>query len=297
MFSRDFTIIKKYDVLNQKYISTTSIMPWRYTSVNSDQFLPVLPEDIKNTLNTAFNYRYINSTKLIEDELKFLEIDHIDDEIIGYEVQTMIESRNLFSYSDWLHFSSTTLGIENTKLYDKMVGITGKKYLESYINSVRYNTSGNTEGIYFFNPDYILNEKQKSGDFSKITNFCDFYDKYSRDEIFLTASGEVTKTRLYFAYPHKAFSIDQGFNRYKSNSVHTSLGMDVKNINKGPLTDGYLLNMIDDELITEENLDYIQSLLLNNSRIAFEFEWDENYNIKNMTLFNTVKYNFKSLED
>jgi hypothetical protein len=296
MFSRDFTVIKNYDVLNQEYISTTSIMPWRYTSVNSEQFLPVLPDDVKNTLNTAFNYKYINSTKVIEDELKFLQIDHVDDEILGYEVETLIETRHLFSYYDWLHFSSTALGIENTVLYDKMVEMTNTKYLESYINSIRYDAAGNPEGIYFFNANYILSEKQKSGDFFKITEFCDFYDKHSRDEIFLSPNGESLRTKLYFAYPRKAFSVADDFGRYKSNSIYTAVGMDVKNINRGPLNDGYLLNMIDEDIITEENLNYIQSLLLKNSRINFEFEWDEDYNMKKMILSNTVKYEFKDLE-
>ncbi len=297
MFSRDFTVIKNYDVLNQEYISTTSIMPWRYTSVNSEQFLPVLPEDVKNTLNTAFNYRYINSTRIIADELKYLQIDHVDDQILGYEVETLIEARHLFNYYDWLHFSSTTFGKENTVLYDKMVEMTDKKYLGSYINSMRYDVDGNLEGIYFFNANYILNEKQKSGDFSKITEFCDFYDKHSRDEIFLSPNGEALRTKLYFAYPRRAFSVTDNFGRYKSNSMYTAVSMDVKNINSRPLTDGYLLNMIDEEIITEENLDYIQSLLSKNSRINFEFEWDEDYNMKKMIFSNTVKYEFKNLED
>ena len=297
MFSRDFTITKNYDVLNQEYISTSSTMPWRYTSVNSDEFLPVLTEDIKNTLRIAFNYRYINSTKLIDDDQKFLQIDHIDDKIIGYEVETIIESKHLYSYYDWLHFSSTSLGVENSILYDKMIEMTNTKYEESYVNSIRYDSSGNLEGIYFFNPNYILNEEQKNGDFSKITNFCDFYSDHSRDEIFLSPSGEILKTKLYFAYPNKAFTFAKNFGRHKSSSTYSLMEMEVRNINSGPLTDGYLLNLIDDEIITEENLYYIQSLLLNNSRITFEFEWDENYNMKKMILSNTVKYQFKNLED
>lgn len=296
MFSRDFTIIKNYDVLNQKYISTSSIMPWRYTSVNSDQFLPELPEDIKNTLNTAFNYKYINSTKLIDDEQKYLQIDHIDDEIIGYEVETLIECRHLFSYSDWLHFSSTTFGVENADLYHKMIEMTDRKYLESYINSIRYDASGNFEGIYFFNSDYILTEEQKNGDFSKVTEFCNYYDKHSRDEIVLSPNAKILKTRLYFAYPFKAYTLVGDFGRYTTNSIFTSLGLDIKNINKGPLTDGYLLNMIDEEILTEENLQYINSVLGKNAMIAFEFEWDENYNVKNLILLNTVKYEFKNLD-
>lgn len=297
MFSRDFTIIKNYDVLNQKYISTSSVMPWRYTSVNSSQFLPVLPENIKNTLNLAFNYRYINSSKLISDEQKFLQIDHVDDEIIGYQIETMVESRHLYGYYDWLHFSSTSLGVQNSILYDKIIEMTNKKYEESYINSIRYDASGNFEGIYFFNANYILNEEQKNGDFSKITDFCDFYDNHSRDEIFLSPSGEILKTKLYFAYPTKAFTLAKNFGRFKSNSTYSLVEMELKNINSGPLTDGYLLNMIDDEIITEENLYYIQSLLSNNSRITFEFEWDEKYNIKKIILSKIVKYEFKNLED
>lgn len=297
MFSRDFTITKNYDVLNQKYISTSSTMPWRYTSVNSDQFLPVLSEDIKNTLRIAFNYRYINSTKFIGDDQKYLQIDHIDDQIIEYEVQTTIESRHLYSYSDWLHFSSTSLRLENSILYDKMIEMTNTKYEESYVNSLRYDSSGNLIGIYFFNANYILNDEQKKGDFSKITDFCDFYSDYSRDEIFLSPTGKILKTRLYFAYPERAFSFAQDFGRYKSSSTYSLVEMSVKNINSGPLTDGYLLNMIDEEIITEENLYYIQSLMPKNSKIWFEFEWDENYNMKKMILSNTVKYQFKNLED
>ena len=297
MFSRDFTITKNYDVLNQKYISTSSTMPWRYTSVNSDQFLPVLPEDIKNTLRIAFNYRYINSTKVIGDEQKFLQIDHVDDKILGYEVETMIESKHLYSYYDWLHFSSTSLGVENTILYDKMIEMTNTKYEESYVNSIRYDPAGNFAGIYFFNANYILNDEQKKGDFSKITDFCDSYSGHSRDEIFLSPSGEILKTKLYFAYPERAFSLARDFGRYKSSSTYSLVEMSVKNINSGPLTDGYLLNMIDEEIITEENLYYIQSLMLKNSKICFEFEWDKNYNMKKIILSNTVKHQFKNLED
>jgi hypothetical protein len=272
-------------------------MPWRYTSVNSDQFLPVLSEDIKSILRIAFNYRYINSTKLISDEKKYLQIDHVDEEILGYEVQTNVESKHLYSYSDWLHFSSTSLGVENTILYDKMIEMTNKNYGESFINSIRYDSSGNLTGIHFFNANYILNDEQKKGDFSKITDFCDLFSSQSRDEIFLSPNGEILTTRLYFAYPEKALSVAKDISRNKSSSTYNLLELSVKNINSAPLTDTYLTNMIDEEIITEESLYYMQSLMLKNPKIYFEFEWDENYNMKKMILSNIVKYCFKNLDD
>lgn len=299
MFSRDFTIIKNYDVLNQKYISTSSVMPWRYTSVNSDQFLPVLSEDIKNILRIAFNYRYINSTKHIIDEKKYLQIDHVGEEIIGYEIQTNIESKHLYSYSDWLHFSSTSLGVENSILYDKMIEMTNKKYEESSINSIRYDSSGNLTGIHFFNANYILNNEQKKGDFSKITDFCDLFSSCSRDEIFLSPNGKILKTKLYFAFPERGYSFVRNLGRNKSvsSSTYSLVALSAKTINSGPLSDEYLLNMINEEIITEENLYYIQSLIPKNPKIYFEFEWDENYNMKKIILSTAVKHQFKNLED
>jgi hypothetical protein len=272
-------------------------MPWRYTSVNSDQFLPVLSEDIKNILRIAFNYRYINSTKLITDEKKYLQIDHVGEEIIGYEVQTNVESKHLYSYPDWLHFSSTSLGVENAILYDKMIEMTNENYKNSSVNSIQYDSSGNLTGIHFFNANYILTDEQKKGDFSKITDFCDLFPDQSRDEIFLSPTGEILTTKLYFAYPERKYSFANDLSRNKSSSTYGLLGMQAVNINSGPLTDTYLTNMIDEEIITEENLYYIQSLMPKNPKIHFEFEWDENYNMKKMILSTTVKYQFKNLED
>ena len=287
MFSEDFTVAEKHSLIRQEYVSTYSYMPWQYTSLYDSQYDPELDQSIKRKLEQFCRYRFVYSTTVLRDEGKLVKIEHNNNTILSYEII------NPFKYYEisgnipaWRHLSSS---IQCEELYnckeaiEKMTDVTDEQ--ATWIKSIEYDDTCNFKNVTVYDPTYNLSEYTDN----HVLNKLNYISSRSEEEILYAISlypnSKKIKLKIIPAYCSVRLLYD-GVRR-KPTIYDNPLNSDVLKWCLGLLKRH--------ECITEDQIQYIDSLCNENTRCDFEIELGEDGEIEDFCVLVYKTYEFKSL--
>lgn len=293
MFSENFTISEKYSVIHKKYISSCDMMPWIYTSLYDSQYLPILESSVADKLNDFFKFRFLHTTHNLEDSSKNLTIEHLDGNILSYEIVNLFPY-NIINQSNffWKHFISS-IGCEDIDLCRNKINTMTSETdeLVTHVVSVTYNSDASFNSISIFDNSYDLNEFPNDT-LHKLNNFV----RDNADEF---------KGIIYF-HPHSndlRFKIMINFPTvdiyYSSNSIVPTDDipqdlMVVSHTNKEH-RETYLPYLLKNDIITLDQYDYLNELLTDNCRFDLEFIVGDDGEIKDLFVYKITVYEFEKL--
>ena len=149
MFSDKFTEINNYSLFRKEYIDTTSIMPWRYTSIFDDELKPDLSQEIKDKLQLFFYYRLQYTPKLLEDDKKYIQIVHNNNQIKEFRAANSIALLYLKDPSEWKHFIHTIKSPNLDLCKQKIYNFVKDHQITAAISSITFDENCDATGMYF----------------------------------------------------------------------------------------------------------------------------------------------------
>lgn len=294
MFSDNYIVSDKYSLVTEEYISTRETMPWFYTSLYDETYLPVLDKSVADKLNLFFRYRYLHSSEALRDDLKNLIIEHNNGEIISFEILNMMNYSTLTaSISYWKHFISSIDCLEANackQKIDKMTDETDE--LVTRIVNLQYKPDASLSGISIFDSSYNLSEYQNDG-LSLINDLCKNNSGDLKGVVTIHPDSETIKFKIMLNYPGVSLEFYRD-PKDKSGDASFSKNMVVVNKNK-TYRDAYISLLLDNGLITESNVEYMQSIFSENSKFDIEFIIDADGTISDIHLINFRIYEFSDL--
>lgn len=293
MFSANFTVSDKYSLISKEYISTSYLMPWKYTSLYDEQYLPELDEQIKQKLNRFFRYRFLHVAHNLDNDEKNLIIESNGEDILHYEIinripYNIITQERVF----WKHFVSS-LDCYDIQLCEdeinKMTDITDEMSTE--IVSIQYKSDASFDSISIFDRDYNLcgydNESVQ-----RLNNFVkDNYSEF-RGVIYFAPNTKKLKFKMLVNFPTVDIYYDSDTVVPGDNTPEDL--MIVAHTNKEH-RDVYLPYLVENNIITEEQSLFMQEKLVGNSKFDLDFIIEEDGTISDIHLHHIKIYEFSDL--
>jgi hypothetical protein len=284
MFSDIFYLVNKYSVIRQEYISTIEVMPRRFTSLVSDQYLPVLSEEYKNKLNGYFNFTFPTRGKPIYEFDKDLWIEYSGDTVIGYDAKCPLVYHDISKPSIWNRFVRLSqcpeLNVCKEKI-DKITSITDIN--KTRIFSISYDDEMNLTGVKLYDSAYDLGNFYNNETLSDVNTFVQ--TNKTKMNAFVEISPNIDKISYFIDF---AFTLSET----KDANGFVSL-VDVT----PSLVDAYLSVMKRDtnQIITSEQADYIKSKCIGNSAFDLELIINDSGEIEDIILHHVKIANFRDL--
>lgn len=280
MFSENYIVVDKHSLTKGEYVSTIERMPWLYTSLYDPQYLPVLDEAVASKLNAFFRYRFPHPTdEPILDDRKVLRIEHVDGDIKAFDCRSEI-SYSVLSANDsvWKNFIHSVQCEEIDNCRSKIDKITDETdVLVTKISGIEYEPDGSFRSIGIYDDTYNLDEYSSIEKLSKLNELCKGSNLMKGLTTFFPNS-ERLKFRINFNYPL----------RYNQETKKVQR-LDDK------FRERHLQRLIEKDLITSEQLSYINTLLFPNSKFDMEFVFDEEYNVEEIFFYVYKIYEFRDL--
>ncbi len=284
MFSDIFYLVNKYSVIRQEYVSTIEVMPRRFTSLVSDQYLPVLPVEYKNKLNGYFNFTFPTRGKPIYEFDKDLWIEYSGDTIIGYDAKFPLVYGDISNPSIWNRFVRLSqcpeLNVCKEKI-DKITSITDIN--KTRLFSISYDNEMNLTGVKIYDSAYDL------GDFYNNETLSDVNTFVQTNKTKMNAFVEISPNTDKISY-----FIDLAFTLSETKDANGFVSL----VDVTPsLVDAYLAVMKRDtnQIITSEQADYIKSKCIGNSAFDLEFIITDSGEIEDIILHHVKIANFRDL--
>lgn len=287
MFSEDFTVAEKYSIIRKEYVSTYSYMPWQYTSLYDSQYNPSLEDKIKRKLEQFCRYRFVYSTTVLRDEGKLVKIEHNNNVISSYEII------NPFKYYEisgnipaWKHLSTS---IQCDELYEckesieKMTDVTDEQ--ATWFKSIEYDDACNFKNVTIYDPTYNLAEYDDNHVLNKFNDICSRTKEQILYAVSIYPNSNRLKIKIIPAYSSVLLSYDRV--RRKPSGYYNPQNYDILQWCLGLLKRH--------ECVTEQQIEYINSLCNQNTRCDFEIDVDENGEIEDFCVLVYKTYEFKSL--
>lgn len=281
MFSDKFIVSDTYSLLSKEYLYTSDIMPWMYTSLFDDQYLPVLDQSIKDKLNSFFEYKFIHSTEGEPAARKELVIKHVDGSIKGFEI------KNRFKYITpsykqvfWNHFCNTTKCpelIPCKERIDKMTSDTD--ILSTKIFGITYDENADFSGIIIFDSSYDLGDYQDNDGLAKINDYCRDPYNFAKGVLVINQESDFIM-RMSMNYPSQIHNVD-GQPRVKKEY--------------GKRRDWHIQRLLDREIITEDQAQFVRELSSGNTKIDLEFFISSGGEITDIHVRHYTIHDFKDL--
>lgn len=290
MFSDNYIVYDKFSIFNQEYISTGEVMPWKFTSLCSDEYLPNIESETADKLNLFFRYRYVHSNENLYDEFKNLIIEHDSENILEYKIYNSMKYATVNGHrSFWKHFISSIecpdLDLCQSKI-DLMTDETDE--LVTDILQINYTPDGKFKSVIIHDSKYnlgdypnnsglqLVNElcKDDPGNFKGLITIYPNSDDISFDVMLNYSPYIIVPYRAVDKRRHEAHIIKQ------SNAFHNT---NFKNI------------LVDKQILTQEHVDYIDTIITDNSRFDLRFEIDQNGTFNDIQLIHYRVYEFKDL--
>lgn len=291
MFSEEFLVVEKYSLKQQKYISTCSYMPWKYTSLFDSKYKPELPDNIKEKLEKFCRFRFIYSTAPLYDESKIVKIEHVGEEILSYEIVNPFQYNHLNTYVPaWKHFCDS---IDCQEIYDcketieKMTSVTDEAV--TYIQSVEYNVDGVFSNINIYDTSYNLDEYTNNTILNNLNNFCKRKSIANASRVAGIIGIFPNSTKIKF---RMLLSYSNLHTEYHSISRRPS---NIINYSNNIIRDWYIKSLEKYDILTVGHIEYMNTLFNDKTKCDFEFLLDENGDIEDIHVLATRVYDFESL--
>lgn len=290
MFSDKFTEINNYSLIKKEYLNTSSSMPWRYTSIFDSQYLPILTDEVKTKLQSFFYFKLQYSQKLLEDDKKYIEITHKNDNILEYRAINPIILSSFVEYSEWLNFINSIESPDLITCYEKIFNCVKDSVVASGVTSVSYDKNCVANGVYFQQPtDELLTTCEIANKISLVASQL----QNSVLNVYVCPDSNHTKIKLTPYYPIRTL----GFRKVTKKSIFDCSNVIWMRVNYDECTNN-LLNLMEQEgLITEEMISYIQETMPNQTKLEIEYDLNESGEIEDIVLKNIVVEEFEPVSE
>jgi hypothetical protein len=288
MFSDKFIEINNYSLFNKEYLDTSSIMPWRYTSVFDSAYQPEMAEEIKNKFQLFFYYRLQYTAQILPDDKKYLEITHKDNVIKKYRAINSIKLPFFLDPGEWNHFihSLEIVNLENCK--QKIFDYVGEAVVTSGITSITYDENCNATGLYFqHDPNVRLNHseivnKLCGASLSNIKNTTTIHINPENNNISYNILPK------YASRFFKSIKVTEKSKYDSSNLIPTK-------IKTQPQTDRVIQTLCEHDLLTNEMVDYIDQTIPKETKLEFEYIINEHGEMVDIILKNIIIEEFRDI--
>jgi hypothetical protein len=288
MFSDKFTEVNNYSLIKKEYLNTSSMMPWRYTSIFDNQYLPVLDEEAKHKLQAFFYFRLQYAQQLLEDDKKYIEITHKDNQIQEFRAINPINLPLFIEYSEWLNFIHSIESPHLSSCYEKIFNMVKNSVIASGITSVAYDSSCNATGIYFQKPteEFMTNCEIAR----KISAFA-FELKDSVVNVKVSPDNDRLKIKISPYYPIRSF----GFRKTTKKPLYDCSNSIWMRIDYDKCSENILNLMKENDLFTQEMIEYIYETIPKQSKFEIEYDLNETGEIEDIVLKNIIIEEFEQV--
>jgi hypothetical protein len=273
MFSEKFYAIEKYDLNSKEYIGTYENIFSEFTSIQNDIYKPELSENLKNKFKDVLNYKFNNKTIPFSEKETFFGAFYFGSEVLNYDVKTKIHYNYLRKQSFWEDF------VLSTNLHELM----GLKYiidekirktdvLTNYLSDITFDRAGKVTGIGIFDVEY--NKTKDNSDINFINEFKNTEKRYNNFVIFNT--NRTYKSILKYKLPVVNGTFRKGID--EKNLVR------LQKIKYEDYHQEIITDMIENNIINQDDADFIQSHLSGERYFTLEFDIDANEKIVNRTV-------------
>lgn len=289
MFSDKFVEVNNYSLLRKEYTDTSSLMPWRYTSIFDNQFAPALPEQIKNRLQLLFFLKLQYTVQLLEDDKKYIEITHKNGNIKEFRAINPIRLIAFSEIREWKYFINTIEAPELGPCREKLFNYTNKDIVMTGVTSVTYDKNCNATGCYF---QYDSNHLVEHSDLSKKLCIVSSMMDDCISTIHVRPDDDYLRYKITPIYHNRTLS----FNRYThKKSLIDSSNARWEEVKYSTYTEKYLSILLEQQIITEEMAQYINEVIPENSKIELEYLISTSGELLDIILKNTIIDEFKIL--
>lgn len=287
MFSAEFTTAQKYNLKSQEHISTISLMPYQYTSLYDQQYLPKLSDKAYDVLSSYCRYRFLHTTQPLYDDAKNVKIEHKDGEILSYEIVNPFKYVNVSTdIRNWKHFTSSIQCEEADDCkdeIDRMTDITDEGV--TFITSVEYDENCDFKCINVYDSSYNLVGYDNNHFLHLMNDYCKNSDRQPAGVIGFSNKTSDIKFKIMLDYDHIKSVYDGG----------SRLPMRVERPSISLQREYHLSQLIAYGLLEPEHIEYMDGIFGENSRCDFEFFVDCDGNLKDIFLHHYVTYEFEKL--
>lgn len=288
MFSDKFIEINNYSLLKKEYLNTSSIMPWRYTSVFDDNYKPDLSEEIKNKFQLFFYYRLLYTAQILEDDRKYLEITHKDNIIKEYRTINPIKLVCFMDPGEWNHFIHTLEIVNLNECKEKIFKYVGNSIVVSGITSITYDESCQATGIYYqHDPQVILNHSET------LDKLCEIFRSIRNltTNIHVNPFNNKLRYNVILNYVERRIK----FLKTTKQTPYNSSNYVPYLIENQPQTDQFFDLLHSNNIFDDETLEYVKQVVPNNTKVELEFFINEDGTLDDIVLKNIVVEHFENL--
>lgn len=275
MFSAEFTVADKHSLKRNEYVSTYSYMPWQYTSLYDRQYEPLLLPEIKRKLEAFCRYKFAYSTQPLYEDQKYLKIEHNEENILSFEISNPFNYHTLFNYdSAFRHFAENIYCPELFDCVDtirKMTSITGE--LSTRLESIEYNKDADFVNVVIYDSTYNLNEYNQNITLNKLNSLCEKHVEFFNGTIGVYPNSSKIKVRIFPVYHDMVL--------HHKNNTDKRPYLITRHTNQ-EMFDAYSKVLLENELITQEDIEYINTLTNPKSKVDFEILLDEDGEIEDV---------------
>lgn len=288
MFSDKFTEINNYSLLREEYVSTSSIMPWRYTSIFDKNYKPDLEDEIKNRLLLFFYYKLQYSRQLLEDDKKYIEITHNAGEIIEFRAINPIKLISFLDSMELKHFISTIESPQLNSCIQKIIADTKEDVISARLTSFTFDKLCNSTGVYCeCNVDEILDRSEVS---KKIFDSMNDVDR-SILSIHVNSENNYVKYKITPFYPVRQY----GFRKINNKTIFDSSNYVPMKVEYSKYTDKAISTLLNNQLITESMVDFINSVMPADTKFEMEYITNSFGEIEDIIFKNIIIEEFENV--
>lgn len=288
MLSTDFTVSKKYSIKDKKFISTSSYLPWKYTSLYDNRYKPELSDEIRFKLLNFCTYRFLYSTENLFDEGKYLRVEYDENQtILSYEIVNSFHYKTIAeNYHSWKHFVES-VGCEDLNLckdnIDRMTDETDD--MVTYVISMQYDSNADFRNIMIFDKSYNLVGYDENKTLHMLNDICKENQSKFNGTIGFYPDSDELKFKIYLNFSRFQILSPLGDRKkYLMNKLNYKEQRDI-----------YLTKLKEANLLSEDDVDYMNSIFTENSRFDIEYFLNEDGTIKDIVMHNFVVYEFEEL--
>lgn len=291
MFSDKFTEINNYSLFQKEYIDTSSIMPWRYTSIFDEEYKPDLSQEIKNKLQLFYYYRLQYTITLLEDDKKYIEILHDDtNQIKEFRAINPIQLIVFKDPSEWNHFIHTIESSNLDPCKQKIRGFVKDYEITTQISSITFDKNCDAIGMYFLytSPDPINDSEliKKLHTTSQLVPNCGV-------SIHITPNTNCLRYRIIPNYYRRNI----GFCRFTKKPLFNSSNMVFQSVNYQKHTENCINIFLEQNIITNEMADYIKKVMSKNTKMELEYLINSSGELDDIIFHNTVIEEFEKVSE
>ena len=279
-------ITDNYSLYKEEKISSSGTIPYNFSCLKDSSFKPSISENVLEKLQRYTNFSLPGTKPPHVFQKVTTTFDN--DKILGYNIHYPL-SMSIFDNKQWNRFCDI---LNVPHLYDYFnemckltyVEDTQKNLIVAGINAIKYDSHGDLLEFSIQNACFDLNILNNNNNFHNLKQYWSKIPEVQQ-EITVSPYNENVKMHVLYAYSLHSLNInitDQTAYKIKYSDV------DISTEKK------YILDKLKEyDMITEQNIEYINSVSNSNHKITLEFLFDSDDAIVDIILKNTVVEKFK----